>query len=84
MLMRKDFVELRRSRVTLSRPGDGPGPDGLCLDSLKVEGVFQEPDGQSVPGAAGEHATTPAEEKRPALVEVNITSHRLFILKRKS
>jgi hypothetical protein len=84
MPMRKDSFQITRSRVTLSKPGDGPGPFGLCLDSLKVEGVFQAPDERLAPSADGADAITPAVEGAPPLVEVNITSHRLVILKRRS
>jgi len=78
--MRKDSVQIRRSRVTLAKPGDGSPPYGLCLDSVEVEGVFQVSDEQP----SGPQADAPAGEKPPALVEVNITSRRLVIIKGQS
>lgn len=80
--MRKDSVQIVRSRVTLAKSEDGSRPYGLCLDSVQVEGVFQSADAQ--PPATPADGAALAEQPRPALVEVNITSRRLVIYKGQS
>lgn len=82
--MSKESVQFERSRVTLTNPDAGaPGPCGLRLDSVRVEGVFESPDARPAPRAEGEPAPATAGRRRPPLVEFSITSRRLVLYKRK-
>lgn len=81
MSMHKDSVQIVRSRVTLAKSEEDSRPYGVCLDSVQVEGVFQTSDTQPSPPTADGTGGALAKEKPPALVEVNITSRRLVIIK---